>query len=482
MIPNNRETIIKSLKFSYAFFRIGFIIIFSIQNSQAQVDSTFGPERFFTAVARFHPLVRQANLLQTMAERELQTSRGQFDPKIGAMFNRKSFEGKDYYNLFNPELKIPTWPGLDVKAGFERNVGNNVSSEIVTPKTGLQYLGLGIPVGQGLWTDARRTSLKQARIGIQLAEAERQKEVNKILFYAAKDYWDWYFYHEQLQLAELAYRLARERFLAVRERVKIGEEAPIDSVEAKIFFQDRQVMLLQARVEERNARLMLSSYLWSEDSQPVELPDGAKPNVSWSAIPLINDSLVSQLKETAAKNHPELLKINAKIRQLDLERKLAQEMLKPQLNVHYSWLSRVDNSVWATQDIDRNYKLGFDFGIPLLLRKERGKLGMVKTKVLQAKLDLLQIDRNIRIEIQTNYNDLKNLENLLLLQKEMVDNYQRLRDGELKKFNNGESSLFLINSREQKLIEAKVKAASFQAKYQKEKAALLYASGRNPLL
>lgn len=458
------------------------VFAFNFFSALAQTDSTFGPERFFEAVARFHPLVRQANLFNTLAEKELQMNRGQFDPKLGAAFNRKSFDGKDYYNLFNPELKVPTWPGLDIKAGFERNVGTNISSERETPQTGLQYLGFGLPLGQGLFTDVRRTTLKQAKIGLQLADAERQSEINKVLFTAAKDYWDWFFFHRQLQWAQMAYRFANERYLAVRQRVTIGEEAPIDSVEARIFQQDRAIFLIQSQVEEQNSRLQISNYLWLDDGNPVELPQGAKPEIGLKGLQPISDSSLEQMKQLAMARHPTILKINSKLGQLDLEQRLAKEMLKPRLNVHYSWLSRTDNSIWATQSIDRNYKLGADFDIPLFLRKERGKFGMVKTKLLQGKLELLQIQRDIRLEIQTNMNELKTLELLLDAQNQMVENYKKLREGELKKFNNGESSLFLINAREQKLIESQIKADLLIAKYQKARAGVQFAAGRNPLM
>jgi len=450
--------------------------------SFSQTDSLLTPRRFFEAVALHHPLVKQANLLQDIANRELQMSRGQFDPKLGASFNRKSFEGKDYYNLFNPELKVPTWPGLDLKGGFERNVGTNISSERETPQTGLQYIGASLPLGQGLWTDARRTALKQAKVGLRMADAERMNEVNKILFSAAKDYWEWHFSFNQLELARQAYRFANERYQAVVQRVLVGEEAAIDSVEARIFQQDRFIFLTQAQLEEQNNRLLVSNYIWSAEGDPMEIQAGVKPEPDANAQAVFADSSLNRLKELAMVQHPEIRKISAKLEQLDLEQRLAKEMLKPQLNLNYTWLSRVDNSVWATQTIDRNYKLGVDFGIPLFLRKERGKLGLTKKKLLQGRLELLQTQRNIRVEIQTNLNELKNLETLNRLQTQMVVNYQRLRDGELTKFNNGESSLFLINSREQKLIEAQVKNAALKAKYQKEKAAVLFAAGQNPMM
>lgn len=446
----------------------------------AQVDSVLSPKQFYTWIIRFHPLVKQAKLYEELASQELRMNRGAFDPKAMAGFNRKSFDGKEYYNLLNPELKIPTWSGLDVKAGFERNVGPYVSDEHATSLKGLQYLGVSVPLGQGLLTDARRTTLKQAKIGLQLAAADRIKQVNKILFSAAKEYWDWYFNAQQVRNAELAYRFANERYQAVKERIKVGEQAPIDSVEAHIFQQDRQIFLGQSRYEELNSRLQISSYLWNEAGEPVELLIGANPGSDLSNSSLLSESQIQDLIVQALAQHPGIVSFQSKLQQLELERKLGKEMLKPNLQVNYNWLSQPDQSVWSYAP-DRNYKFGVDFGFPLLLRKERGKLGLTKTKIFQTQFELIQARRDIEIQIRSSYNDLKNLDTLIRLQQTMVNNYQKLRDGEIRKFENGESSLFLINSRESKLLEAQIKQANLVAKFEKELAQLLYSSGKNVL-
>jgi len=46
-----------------------------------------------------------------------------------------------------------------------------------------------------------------------------------------------------------------------------------------------------------------------------------------------------------------------------------------------------------------------------------------------------------------------------------INNYQRLLQGEEAKYGNGESSLFLINSRENKLIEAQQKVIELRFKF-----------------
>jgi outer membrane protein TolC len=63
------------------------------------------------------------------------------------------------------------------------------------------------------------------------------------------------------------------------------------------------------------------------------------------------------------------------------------------------------------------------------------------------------------------------------MQENMVSNYRELLQGEITKFENGESSIFLINTRETELLDARLKLLKLQTKYEKAKIELLHAAG-----
>jgi outer membrane protein TolC len=52
-----------------------------------------------------------------------------------------------------------------------------------------------------------------------------------------------------------------------------------------------------------------------------------------------------------------------------------------------------------------------------------------------------------------------------------------LLDGENSRFDNGESSLFLVNARENRYLDAQIKLRELQSKYFKTEAALKWAVG-----
>lgn len=431
-----------------------------------------------------HPVVKQAQLLSEVGRAQVLEARGGFDPKLGAGFDRKLFGGTDYYNNWANELKLPIWPGgIDLKLGYDRMVGTYVNPEHRTPQDGLAVAGLSVPLGQGLLIDARRNTLRQARWLQTAAEADRVKLINEVWLDAQKAYWNWYYSYQQRLLIEEGVALAETRFQGISRRALLGDQAPIDSVEAQITVQDRIVQMQQQLVEQQNNFLLLSNYLWNKDGQPVELPAYAVPQRP--PMPVVDSAEFFRLRELASNRHPTLLKLDAKVRQLSIEERYRRELLKPTLNVSGYLLSRGDfyrAEVPSYYAFGRdNYKLGVDFAFPLFLRKERGKLQQARLKVLDAALEQQQQRRTITNQVNAIYNTLKAYERQLEVQAQTITNQRLLLRAELQKFELGESTIFLINTRESKLIDLRLKQESMRASYEKARAELYYYAGSRTL-
>lgn len=427
-----------------------------------------------------HPIVKQAALLSEEARAKVLEARGGFDPKLGSDFHRKQFGGTDYYNNWHNELKVPIWPGgIDLKASYDRYAGTYVNPENRTPLNGLAGVGLSVPIGAGLLIDARRSTLRQAQAMQTAAEADRVKQINEVWLQAAKDYWNWYYTYQQAMLLREGVALADRRFQGVARRAQIGDQAPIDSVEAQITVQDRQVQAAQLLVEVQNARLLLSNHLWNNNNQPVELPRYAVPETP--PRDTVSRQEYKRLADLAASNHPTLRKLGAKITQYNIEERYRREMLKPKLNVSATLISQgnfyqPEVPGYYNFGLD-NHKLGVDFAFPLFLRAERGKLQYARVQVQESILERQQSQRTIATQVNSVYNNLVAYNRQLTLQAQTVTNQRILLAAELAKFELGESTIFLINARESKLIELRIKQESLRASYEKARAELYYYAG-----
>jgi ABC-type molybdate transport system substrate-binding protein len=86
-------------------------------------------EELVAAVKKFHPVAKAASVAVEAKKAGLLSSRGAFDPVIRWNHSQKNFEGIDYYNDNQTELKIPTWYGIDLYAGTENISGDKTNPE-----------------------------------------------------------------------------------------------------------------------------------------------------------------------------------------------------------------------------------------------------------------------------------------------------------------------------------------------------------------
>jgi len=119
---------------------------------------------FLGYVKKYHPLVKNANLEINKAQANLMMARGGFDPKIEVDFSKKQFKDKEYYSILNSSFKIPTWYGIEIKAGFDNNEGIYLNPENTVPNQGLTSLGINVPLGQGLFINQRMADVRKAKI------------------------------------------------------------------------------------------------------------------------------------------------------------------------------------------------------------------------------------------------------------------------------------------------------------------------------
>lgn len=422
-----------------------------------------------------HPVIKQAKLLPGFAAQEIRYATGAFDPKLEVHWYEKDLKGINYYRQWDNFIKTPIWIG-DFKTGYERYTGINVNPESFTPPQGYFYFELQIPLTRNLVIDAHRAALFQARQLTQMNAAERQKAVNKTMFYAVKSYWDWFDAHKAYALQEYGVRIARFRLDGIREGVLTGDNAPADTLEAHLELLKRLQSLAEAELRRNNAKIVVSTFVWSDEGQPAELKDSVVPVDTFIAQPLPR-SLEDSLAALAGQAHPEILKSLAKIKQLEIEVKLQRQQLIPLLDFDFKPLFIPGTQILKPENLLGTFKLGANFYTSLFMRKERAKLELSKLKVQSARWDLDDKRRQAEAGVRAAYNELKQLASLIELQGRTVATARLMLEVENTRFDNGESSLFVVTARERSLLSEKEKNISYLAKYAKARVALFEAAG-----
>ena len=442
--------------------------------SELDIEDTLSLAEVYEVIFQYHPLIQKAKLIPALAMQDIRKARGMFDPTLMGEWTEKQYKETQYYQKIHAEIKVPTILGFDLKAGYENNSGKYLSNESTVPSEGLFYAGIELPLLRNLIFDERRATLRKAQVFAEMAQAEQQKEINKLFFSVAKAYWEWYAAYESLKVAEEGIEVATIRFEGVKDAFEYGKYRAIDTTEALMELQKRKVERLQALVDFEKTRLALSGNIWSEDGEALFIKPTIAPSNMGSQIEKFD---LQNMLAMAAEFHPELLKQTFKLNTLKIDRKLYQFSLMPQLDLSYKPIlyPRKADNLALTED----YKFGLKLYAPLFLRKERASFAMAKIKIRQQELDLNFTQRDVQIGVEQAYIQVNRLAQMVDLQRKNAANALVLRDGEQTLFQLGSSTVFLINYRERYYLDAKLKLIQLEMKYAKAKAELFWNAGQN---
>lgn len=450
------------------------IILFLVNGLAASAQQTLSLEEFLRLVQSYHPVAKQAALGIEIAKAEVTSAKGAFDPRFENSIGRKEFDGLLYYNHQISEVKIPTWYGVDVVAGIESLSGNRTSTPDTKGNT--SYVGFSVPVAKGLVMDARRAALQQAKIFQTLSVQEQRAIINDLLYDAAKAYWNWWQQVQVQRLFEQAVQNAEERFRLVKAAFKIGERPAIDTVEALAQMQSFKISASEVELGVVNSQLDLSVFLWQPNGTAYTLPETVMPQTSMPALAeaMQIERLLQQLQ-----NHPELQQYGLKLKSLQVEKNLKFQSLLPSVYLKYNQLNKSHQlqKAFSTPWLANNYRYGVAIAVPLRFSEGRGEYRKAKLKIEQTRLQQLAKQVTLQTKLRQYYNEWKQLQQQIALQQGAVQSYAALQRGEETKFSNGESSLFFVNARQLKTLEAQQKLLELQSKEQKAAASVFWAAG-----
>lgn len=419
-------------------------------------------KQYISNIEENYPLVQRADNLIHQAKLNLKAQRGQYDPFIKADYNNKYFDGNNYYSVLNSEIKQPLFTSQYLKAGYEFGDGIYLNPESKTSSYGLPFVGFEAALLQGMFFDKRRAGVLKAREYIDYGKAERNEIVNDVLFNAINAYSELSFVNKQLTIYRYFIQLAQIRNNGISALAQIGEKPFIDTVEASIIYQSRVLELQALEIENRKKKASVNSFNWFQNGN-TDLQFDFTPDSLDQLFEVYKNIMVRELNIDSI-NNPIIQQYKIKQNILKIDKRLKAEMIKPQLDVKYNFLTN-DNGAFNPQLTSNNYRWGATLSFPLFLRTPRNEYKIAGLDVLNAKL-----------ETETKSNELNNKINFtvkaLTVITEQINNAaknvalsKRLLEAEKLKFDNGESSLFLLNMRENKWLETELKLAEYKLKF-----------------
>jgi outer membrane protein TolC len=456
--------------------KTNWIILFflvSLKPVYCQYNLTYSD--FVKNILLYNPIAQNANNITRIAKFQYNAMRGNYDPQLNGNHENKIFNGSNYYSYLNAEIKQPIFTSQSLKLGYDYGIGSNINPEIKTSQFGLPYIGMEASLIQGLLFDKRRADVLKAKYYISYANSERDIELNSLLFESSLAYFDWLFSIKQRDINTYFLNIAQQRYIGIEQLVNIGERPAVDTIEASLFIQSRMLEIQQSDVDVQKTTNQIATFNWI-DATPRDLNIQLFSEDSLETYYELAKSKMSQYLYADTLNNPIIRKYTYFQDILDVEKRLKKEMIKPKFNVNYNLLS-TNTSQFNPLFSTNNYKWGFNVSFPLFLRNSINEYRVANVVSYSNKLDLLNKNNELKFKLDALYKTMSILSEQIINAEKTVIYSQQLVDVEKQKFSIGESSLFLINTREGKWLESTLKLADYKLKFIKTMLQVIYLKG-----
>ncbi len=440
----------------------------------AQEFDTLTYASFMDWVRIYHPIAAQAEINLRMGDMEVLQARGGFDPLVYGNLDNKEYNGTTYYDRRDVGVDIPTWGGVELNGVYEQNTGNYLNPERVSPSDGLFAVGASVNLGQGLILDQRRAALRQAEIYQQSTASQRLQLLNGLYLQATDMYWRWALAYANQLVLEEGVDLAAERFEAVKISFEQGDLPAIDTVEAYSQLLNREYRLQEAENNFFARTQELNTFLWDSETNPMFLDPSVVPeSLDLEQLQLLDETELRVM----VSSHPDIQVADFELASLDVERRLRAQEILPVVKVKYNFLTQDLGDFQRSRFFENDYKWGLTIYTPIMWRRARGGLGLTK-----AKIDYQQNSRELtafelRTKLESEINNWTVLNSQVFTFQRNVESLEALLQGEARRFEIGESSLFLVNAREVSVFDSRLTLNELISKRKIAYAKARYAAG-----
>lgn len=461
----------------------------STTTAPVRVDAPLSMDEVLDSVDARFPLLLAVEEELNIAEGGLLSAEGGFDLTARAELLDKP-QGYYRYDTFNSVFEQPTplW-GTTFYSGYRWGQGDfpSYDDDLRTDRGGEVRAGVKVPILQGGPIDARRAKLQRARIDVDLAEPKIQLKRIAFRRKAAQLYWKWVGAGQKLSIARSLLDLAETRNSALRRRVDSGDLPRLELIDNERLIELRRAIVIAAERGFQESTILLSLFLRDESGDPV-LPDAARlppvfPEAASPHLGSLQDAI-----DMALAWRPETRELSLLAERTRVDFREAENKLLPKVDMLLEASKDFDR---APETMDRTpaelaWKVQFE--MPLWLRDARGKVRSTRAKLSKIAAELRYARDQVAADVRNAVSELVTSHDRLVRTRESLRYAREVEAGERKSFELGNSTILLVNLREEATattaaLEADAATAFFQAEaaYRAATAADLWDSSHAPL-
>jgi outer membrane protein TolC len=441
-------------------------------NPEERETTALTLEGVLRRVEETHPKLRGAALARQIAGAKVQEKLGAFDPELGVgtayqRYNSSSTPGKPLDYVSNGIVVARTDPsGIKWEGGWINTQGFPKSPASSTGDVGEFFVQAKVPFLRGAGINDKVVAVEQAELVERQVDQDYRTLRLLTLLDAGAAYLQWNVAVMQWRILRENEELAVQRASQVAIRVKAGDLAAIDQVEADGEVVKRRELLLKAGREVQKGALKLALYLWASDGQGENVPQPEQAPQTLPEPTRLTTEQVYEFQLQALAQRPELRRLDLERSIVSLDRDLAENDRLPQLD-----LTLRPGYDAGGQGVGFTMKAGLELVIPLATRGPDGRRQAALLKLEKLDLDQVEMVRRILVQVQDAASEAEAAATRLEQAQLFYQQSKTLEEAERTKYRLGDSTLLVVNIRERATLEAALKVLDLR--YEHAQALLL---------
>lgn len=421
-------------------------------------------EEVLESVDRHYPPLLAALQDRVLASADVLVATGRFDLSL-----KSGYEG-DYLGKYSNDLyragieQATQFQGMSYFAGYQLGRGSFASydGKLQTDAGGEYKAGVKLPLFRDRFIDARRADLQKAVIGRRVADLGIDQQRLVILQLAMRRYYDWLAAGQRYNVARSVLQVAEQRDGQLREAARLGQIPAVDVIDNQRAILTRRAQLIEAERGLQQAAIELSLFYRGASGEPVLVGAERLP----PAFPAARDIDEQRLKddiELAWKRRPEIQRFRQQRSQVEVDRKLAQNQLLPNVDLSLSFTSQLGERRVGRGPNDLIAALVFDLPAQRRVAKGRDLAALARIEQFDQRERFAR--DQVEAEVRDAYSALKTAYHRARVLREEVEVARQLEVAERVRFELGEGNLFLVNLREQATYETELREVAALTEY-----------------
>lgn len=414
-----------------------------------------------SSVELHHPPLEAARERIEAAEGQRLAAEGGFDLSVTG---RATSALLGYYQYGRAEIRLdqptPLWGttffgGWRIGRGFFNRDLPEYYRYDETLDGGEFRLGATVPLWRDGPIDARRATLWRAEAGVTVQREELEARALRVRLAATESHTRWVAAGRRYLVARALLGIAEARDAQIASRVSAGAVPAIEHLENRRAILERRQALVVARRALEQRAIALSLYLRHEDGSPRVATFAEVPTEV--TLPGSLRETESQAVSRALNARPEMRRFAAQRRQGEVNVEYAENQFSPRIDVTVT--GSMDVGGPGRDDETVAQRMQSQYGppvldaallvqVPLQFRDARGRIDQSRSELaaLDAEWELLR--DQIQIEVQDARSAVAATEENVQLASDSMRIAQAVADAERVRFDNGATSLLIVNLRE----------------------------------